>query len=80
MTLTPLMPMATAVWLVENTTLTFKQIADKNNIEVFYPSTIDDTTIEQVKNLEPDLIIVIAYGIILPSNFLKQLKVIQFYK
>ena len=25
---TPLMPMATAVWLVENTSLTFKQIAD----------------------------------------------------
>ena len=24
----PLMPMATAIWLVENTTLTFKQIAD----------------------------------------------------
>ena len=24
----PLMPMATAVWLVENTTLTFKQISD----------------------------------------------------
>ena len=24
---TPLMPMATAVWLVENTSLTFKQIA-----------------------------------------------------
>ena len=46
------------------------QIADKKNIEVFYPSTIDDTTIEQVKNLEPDLIIVIAYGIILPSKFL----------
>ena len=46
------------------------QIADKNNIEVFYPSTIDDKTIEQVKSLEPDLIIVIAYGIILPSKFL----------
>ena len=46
------------------------QIADKKNIEVFYPSTIDDTTIEQVKNLQPDLIIVIAYGIILPSKFL----------
>ncbi len=28
MSKTPLMPMATAVWLVENTTLTFKQIAD----------------------------------------------------
>ena len=27
MTNAPLMPMATAVWLVENTTLTFKQIA-----------------------------------------------------
>ena len=33
----PLMPMATAVWLVENTTLTFKQIADfcKENLERF---------------------------------------------
>ena len=28
MTSAPLMPMATAVWLVENTTLTFRQIAD----------------------------------------------------
>ena len=46
------------------------QIADKENIEVFYPSTINDKTIEQVKNLEPDLIIVIAYGIILPTKFL----------
>tara|TARA_B100000686_G_C16517625_1_gene825460 strand:- start:66 stop:644 length:579 start_codon:yes stop_codon:yes gene_type:complete len=29
---TPLMPMATAVWLVENTTLTFNQIADFCNL------------------------------------------------
>ena len=29
---TPLMPMATAVWLVENTTLTFKQIASFCNL------------------------------------------------
>ena len=29
---TPLMPMATAVWLVENTTLTFKQIANFCNL------------------------------------------------
>ena len=28
----PLMPMATAVWLVENTTLTFKQIATFCNL------------------------------------------------
>ena len=32
MTTTPLMPMATAVWLVENTTLTFKQIANFCNL------------------------------------------------
>ena len=32
MTNVPLMPMATAVWLVENTTLTFKQIAEFCNL------------------------------------------------
>ena len=32
MTNSPLMPMATAVWLVENTTLTFKQIAKFCNL------------------------------------------------
>ena len=32
MTSSPLMPMATAVWLVENTTLTFKQIAEFCNL------------------------------------------------
>ena len=47
-----------------------QQIADKNNIQVFHPTLIDNTVIEQVKSLEPDLIIIIAYGIILPSNFL----------
>ena len=46
------------------------QIAKKNNIEVYYPSTIDDIVIEQTKSLEPDLIIVVAYGIILPISFL----------
>ena len=46
------------------------KIAEKNNIEVFYPTSIDVTVIEKVKSLEPDLIIVIAYGIILPSKFL----------
>ena len=35
----PLMPMATAVWLVENTTLTFQQIAEfcKENYGVSFP-------------------------------------------
>ena len=32
MSKTPLMPMATGVWLVENTTLTFKQIANFCNL------------------------------------------------
>ncbi len=32
MSRSPLMPMATALWLVENTTLTFKQIADFCNM------------------------------------------------
>ena len=32
MTGTPFMPKATAVWLVENTTLTFKQIAEFCNL------------------------------------------------
>ena len=32
---TPLMPMATAVWLVENTSLTFKQIAEFCNLQKF---------------------------------------------
>ena len=32
MSTAPLMPMATAVWLVENTTLTFKQIANFCNL------------------------------------------------
>ena len=31
----PLMPMATAVWLVENTTLTFKQIANFCKLQNF---------------------------------------------
>ena len=46
------------------------QIAKKNNIEIYYPSTIDDTVIEQTKILKPDLIIVVAYGIILPTSFI----------
>jgi len=46
------------------------QIANKNNIEVYYPSIINDTVIEQTKSLQPDLIIVVAYGIILPTSFI----------
>tara|TARA_B100000579_G_C22804292_1_gene841613 strand:- start:830 stop:1753 length:924 start_codon:yes stop_codon:yes gene_type:complete len=50
---------------------TVHKIAKNNNIDVFHPSKIDEKVIEQTKILKPDLIIVIAYGIILPTNFLK---------
>ena len=46
------------------------QLANKNNIEVFCPNTFDKNTIELVKKLNPDLIIVMAYGKILPKNIL----------
>ncbi|MBS57050.1 MAG: methionyl-tRNA formyltransferase [Rickettsiales bacterium] len=46
------------------------QIAKKNNIDVYCPTTIDNSFIEKTKNLDPDLIIVVAYGIILPAKFL----------
>ena len=42
MTNAPLMPMATAVWLVENTTLTFKQIADFCNLHEVEVQGISD--------------------------------------
>jgi methionyl-tRNA formyltransferase len=46
------------------------KIAKKNNLEIFYPTSIDDSVIELTKSLYPDLIIVVAYGIILPKEFL----------
>ena len=46
------------------------QLASKNNIEVFCPNTFDRNTIKTVKNLNPDLIIVMAYGKILPKEIL----------
>ena len=33
------------------------QIAKKNNLEIYYPSIINDTVIEQTKSLNLDLII-----------------------
>ena len=54
MTLTPLMPMATAVWLVENTTLTFKQIADFCNLhEVEVQGIADGEVAKGIKAYNP---------------------------
>ena len=51
MTSTPLMPMATAVWLVENTTLTFKQIANFCNLHEIEVQGIADG--EVAKGIKP---------------------------
>ena len=54
MTNTPLMPMATAVWLVENTTLTFKQIADFCNLhEVEVQGIADGEVAKGIKAYNP---------------------------
>ena len=54
MTNTPLMPMATAVWLVENTTLTFKQIANFCNMhEVEIQGIADGEVAKGIKAYNP---------------------------
>ena len=50
----PLMPMATAVWLVENTTLTFKQIANFCNLhEVEVQGIADGEVAKGIKAYNP---------------------------
>ena len=54
MTNAPLMPMATAVWLVENTTLTFKQIAEFCNLhEVEVQGIADGEVAKGIKAYNP---------------------------
>ena len=54
MSSTPLMPMATAVWLVENTTLTFKQIANFCNLhEVEIQGIADGEVAKGIKGYNP---------------------------
>ena len=54
MTNAPLMPMATAVWLVENTTLTFKQIANFCNLhEVEIQGIADGEVAKGIKAYNP---------------------------
>ena len=49
----PLMPMATAVWLVENTTLTFKQIAKLVGITKNSVTSIRNKSYWNYNNLNP---------------------------
>lgn len=49
-----------------------KECAIKNNIEVFQPDTLKDGAfLEELEKLNPDVIIVVAYGRILPEYILK---------
>lgn len=48
-----------------------KEFAKKNDLEVFQPEKFKDDTIEEIKKLKPDLIIVAAYGKLLPKKILE---------
>ncbi len=45
-------------------------LASEKNIDVFCPNNFDDETINQLNKFKPDLIIVMAYGKILPKSVL----------
>ena len=48
-----------------------KEVAIANNIPVFQPENFrEDATVEQLKNLQPDVVAVVAYGRILPQRVL----------
>ncbi|MEM7620166.1 MAG: cell cycle transcriptional regulator TrcR [Pseudomonadota bacterium] len=54
MTLTPLMPKATAVWLVDNTALTFEQIAEFCGLHVLEVKGIADGDVASgIKGMDP---------------------------
>lgn len=49
-----------------------KEVASKNRIHVLQPKTLKDKSVQdQLRLLQPDLMIVLAYGLILPENVLK---------
>jgi len=50
-----------------------KILANKLGIEVFQPNSLkkDDSTYQKIKSLNPDFIVVVAYGKILPKNILE---------
>ena len=48
-----------------------KEVAIKNNIEVFQPDKIRNAeTLSIIKDLEPEIIVVVAYGKILPKEII----------
>ncbi|MFC1655347.1 methionyl-tRNA formyltransferase [Patescibacteria group bacterium] len=47
-----------------------KEIAIENNLPVLQPDSINDDFLELIRNIEPDFIVVIAYGVILPQEMI----------
>ncbi len=48
-----------------------KVLSEKHNIEVFQPESIKEKeAIEKIKNINPDLIVVLAYGQIIPKEII----------
>lgn len=48
-----------------------KEIALENNLEVLQPTTLKGVEIQKsINNLEPDIILVVAYGLLVPKNVL----------
>ena len=48
-----------------------KILAEENNIEVYQPKSLrNEETIEKIKEINPDIIVVVAYGKILPKEVL----------
>lgn len=55
----------------ESVTSPVKVLAEKNKIPVIQPEKFDEQTISSLKELKPDLIVVAAYGKILPEKALE---------
>jgi methionyl-tRNA formyltransferase len=48
-----------------------KKYAREKNLQILQPEKISDSVITQIEKINPDLLVVAAYGIILPANLLK---------
>ncbi|HUD44005.1 MAG TPA: methionyl-tRNA formyltransferase [Patescibacteria group bacterium] len=48
-----------------------KQLAERDNIQVISANKLDEQIINQIKNLEPDFLVVADYGLILPTSLLQ---------
>lgn len=47
-----------------------KELAEKNNLAIFQPEKLDADIISQIKNIAPDLIIIVAYGKLIPREII----------